>query len=401
MIDSPVRLGIIGLGRAFSLMVPTFARDPRIQVVAGFDPREAPRARLLDDFGAATYDEAEALCADARVEVVYVASPHQYHVQHVELAARHGKHVLVEKPMALTLADCDAMIDVCKRAGVQLLVGHCHSFDTPYLRTRALIQSGAFGGVRMIHAFNYTDFMYRPRRPEELRTEEGGGVVYSQAAHQVDVVRLLAGGSVTRVRAATGRWDESRPTEGAYSALLWFDNGCFASVVYSGYAHYDSDAWGGWIGEMGQTKDPARHISTRRKLGQPSLSGQEAALKNATTYGGPDYRDARAEVPPVAHQHFGAVVVSCEHADLRPLPDGICIDADGHRERLALEAPAVPRFEVIDELHAAVRHGLAPLHDGPWARQTLAACIGLLTSARENRDVPLDSCAKLPDPPSA
>ena len=59
-------------------------------------------------------------------------------------------------------------------------------------RTRAIIDSGAFGAVRMIQAFYYTDFLYRPRRPEELDTTRGGGVVWSQAAHQVDIVRLLA-----------------------------------------------------------------------------------------------------------------------------------------------------------------------------------------------------------------
>ncbi len=106
----PLRIGVIGLGRAFSLMVPTFARDPRVNIVAGFDPREEPRRRLVSDFGAAAHEQAEALCADPAVEAVYVASPHQFHADHVRMAARHGKHVLAEKPMALSLQECDAMI---------------------------------------------------------------------------------------------------------------------------------------------------------------------------------------------------------------------------------------------------------------------------------------------------
>ena len=64
MTDAPLRIGVIGLGRAFSLMVPTFARDPRVKIVAGFDPRDEPRRRLVSDFGATTYDQAESLCAD-------------------------------------------------------------------------------------------------------------------------------------------------------------------------------------------------------------------------------------------------------------------------------------------------------------------------------------------------
>ena len=106
----------------------------------------------------------------------------------------------------------------------------------------------------MINALNYTDYLYRPRRPEELDTSKGGGAVFNQAAHQVDIVRLVAGAPVTGVRALTGSWDATRPTEGAYATLLTFANGAFASLVYSGYGHFDSDEFEGWIGEMGQTK---------------------------------------------------------------------------------------------------------------------------------------------------
>ena len=79
-----------------------------------------------------------------------------------------------------------------RRAGVHLVVGHSHSFDAPVRRLRELIASGEFGAVRMINAINYTDYLYRPRRPEELDTAQGGGAVFNQAAHQVDMVRLIA-----------------------------------------------------------------------------------------------------------------------------------------------------------------------------------------------------------------
>src|SRR5438045_1377686 len=98
----------------------------------------------------------------------------------------------------------------------------------------------------MIHASYYTDFLYRPRRPEELDTARGGGVVFSQGAHQLDIVRLLGGGRVRSLRARTGAWDPKRATEGAYTAILDFDNGAFASITYSGYAHFDSDELSGW-----------------------------------------------------------------------------------------------------------------------------------------------------------
>src|SRR5205085_24748 len=162
---------------------------------------------------------------------VYIASPHRFHVDHVKLAAQHRKHILLEKPMALSLQDGREMIEAAKQANIKLLVGHSHSYDLPYLRTREMIRSGGYGPVRMINALNFTDFLYRPRRPEELDTKAGGGVVFSQAAHQVDIVRLLSGSKATSVRAFTGNWDASRPTEGAYNAQISFEDGSFASLT--------------------------------------------------------------------------------------------------------------------------------------------------------------------------
>lgn len=383
----PIQLGVAGLGRAFTLMLPTFLADGRVRLVAACDARREARAQFAADFaGAAVYEDIDALAEDPEVEAIYIASPHQFHAAHAQAAARHGKHVLLEKPMALTLAECDAMVAQCQAAKVQLIVGHCHSFDAPYLRTRDLIASGAYGAARMIHALNYTDFLYRPRRPEELQTASGGGVVFSQAAHQVDVVRLVAGSRVVRVRAATGAWDAARNTEGAYAMLMWFENGAFASLSYSGYGRFDSDEWCDWIGEMGSAKNPADYGAARKRLAQVSDSAAEARLKNAATYGGPAYQPP-AGVSSALHQHFGSMLVSCERADLRPMADGVWIYADAEKRKEPLPPPAVPRFEVIDELFRALRDGEPPLHDGAWARSTLEVCLALIRSAREQRDV--------------
>ncbi|HEY1978892.1 MAG TPA: Gfo/Idh/MocA family oxidoreductase, partial [Xanthobacteraceae bacterium] len=92
--NDAVRLGVIGLGRAFTLMLPTYLAHPRIRLVAACDPRADARARFAGDFSANVYESADALCADPSVQAVYVASPHQFHVEHVKLAAKHGKHVL-------------------------------------------------------------------------------------------------------------------------------------------------------------------------------------------------------------------------------------------------------------------------------------------------------------------
>ena len=379
-----LRIGVAGLGRAFAVMLPTFKADPRVSLVAAADTRAEARQRFAEEFSANAYTTVEELCVDPAVEVIYVATPHQWHAGHAALAAQHRKHLLIEKPMALTLQECAAIIDAARGAGVHLVVGHSHSFDAPVRHLRGLIDSGRYGNARMINAINYTDYLYRPRRPEELDTALGGGAIFNQAAHQIDIVRLLGGGRVASVRAATGAWDRTRPTEGAYAALLTFENGAFASLTYSGYGNFDSDEFQGWIGEVGQKKTPYAGPPRHRFDNQQD----EVAFKNARNYGGPDFRPSAGQ--DLAHQNFGTLLVSCEHADLRALPNGVMVYQNGSAQLDPLPMPKIPRVEVIDELYDAVVMGQPPLHDGAWAMATLEVLLAILQSSREKSDVRLN-----------
>jgi phthalate 4,5-cis-dihydrodiol dehydrogenase len=392
MPERTLRLGAIGLGRAFSLMLPTFVGHPRVELVAGADPRAEARQKFAADFGARAYASAEELCADPAVEAVYISTPHPLHAPQTRLAAAHGKHILVEKPMALTLADCEAMIETAAMAGVQLVVGHSHSFDAPVARTRELVASGAYGSLRMIQALNYTDWLYRPRRADEL-TEAGGGVMLNQAPHQVDSVRLIGGGRVRTVRASAGLWDLRRPTYSAYAAHLTFESGVFATLAYNGNARFDSDEFTNWIGESGQPKKRggfAAALALRERLARGE---DESAVKAAGNYGGPNYRDTHRPAPTAdqtaQHQHFGLLIASCDGADLRPQPQGVMI-YDGGAPRLdPIPPPTVPRSEVIDEFHAAVVDGKPPLHSGAWSLATIEVCLAMIESAKTGREVVL------------
>ncbi len=386
MTSTPVRIGISGLGRGFMLLLPTLAAHPDIQLTAAFDPRADARRQFEQDFSGSTFDDFETMCRSAPIDAVYIASPHQLHRVQVEIAAQYGKHVLVEKPMALSIEDCQAMIHVMHKAGRQLIVGHSHSFDAPYLDTVKLIRSGAVGQARMIQALNYTDFLYRPRRPEELDTAQGGGVVYSQAAHHVDIVRLLGGGVVTRVTAQTGNWDPTRKTEGAYSALLTFDNGVFASMTYSGYAHFDSDEFNDWSGELGQARSLDEYGRARTALMQVSSPAEEAALKNRRAYG-TSLGLANTSLQGIGHNHFGLVLVSCDKADLRPTPSGIEVYGHTEHHTIPLPAPTIPRREVLDELVSAIRGKASPIHSGNWGLATMEVCFAILESARSGQTI--------------
>ena len=389
MAERRLRLGVAGLGRAFVLMLPGLAAHPKIELVAAADPREEARQRFAASFRARTFPTAEALCADPDIEAVYIATPHQFHAQNVITAAGNGKHVLVEKPMALSLDECRAMIEAARQAGVQLVVGHSHSFDAPIARTREMIAGGTFGRLRMITAVQFTDFLYRPRRPEEL-SSESGGVLFNQAPHHVEIVRLLGGGMVKSVRALTGAWDDERPTEGAYSALLTFEGGAFATLTYNGYAHFDSDEFAGWIAESGYPKDPGVYGSARSLLQRLETPADEILLKNARLYGGPESPES-AESPGASrfHQHFGLVIASCERADLRPGPKGVTVYCDQARWFEPVPVPQIPRSEVIDEFHDAIFAGKPALHSGEWSLATMEVCLAMQQSAREGRDIRL------------
>jgi phthalate 4,5-cis-dihydrodiol dehydrogenase len=370
-------VGVAGLSRAFALMRDAFALHPGVTLTAAADPRREARGAFTAEFGGRAYESVAQMCEDRDVEAVYVASPHGLHRAHTEAAARAGKHVLVEKPMATTLADASAMIEACARAGVSLTIGHSHAQDGPVRLAHRLIAGGGYGRLRMIHALCATDFLHRPRTPAELDTAQGGGVVFSQAAHQVDMLRLLGGGRLESVQAITGAWDPTRPTEGAYAALLRFEDGAFASATYNGHGLYDSDELMGWVSELGRKRDPAPRPRADR--------AREAAQKAARAYGA---APLAAPGPAPFHNHFGFLLACCDGADLRLLPDGVALHTPQGRRVERLAPPAIPRGEVIEDWLAACA-GTPVVASGAWGLATLEACLALLDSARAGSAVRL------------
>jgi phthalate 4,5-cis-dihydrodiol dehydrogenase len=130
-----LKLGVVGLGRAFALTAPTLARDSRIEVVAACDPRPEALEKAAQDFGAKGFRRFDELLKSA-AEIIYIATPHRFHAAQAIAATRAGKHALVEKPMALSLRECSAMVSAAKKHRVHLIVGPSHSFDAPIRRTK-------------------------------------------------------------------------------------------------------------------------------------------------------------------------------------------------------------------------------------------------------------------------
>lgn len=387
--DAPIGLGVAGLGMAGAVMVHAAAAHPGVVLAAAADPYPAPRDAFARDHNARGYADVTELVADPAVEVVYIATPHQFHREHAVLAAQHGKHVILEKPMALTLADCDAIIEAAERHEVHLVVGHTHAFDPAVRLMRRIIARGELGRLGMILSFNYTNFLYRPRRPEELDTGQGGGILFNQVPHQIDTARLLAGGLVRSVRAQASVLDPARPTEGSCTALLQFEGGAAASLVYSGYDHFDSDELHFGISERGMPKS-IDHGAARRALA--GARDESRARTDNFAYG-----NTPCGLPP--HQpHFGVTIASCTEGDMRATAGGVMIyGRDGARETPIPRGESVPgRREVLDDMLTAIRTGRPPLHDGRWGKATLEVALAILQSGREGREIALQHQVVVP-----
>ncbi len=384
--DAPLRFGILGLGRGSSGMIVALARHAAAEITGAAELRPEPRERFARDFEVPTYARAEELCAAPDVDVVYVATPHQFHAAHVTMAAEAGKHVVVEKPMALTLDECDAMIAAAERNHVQLVIGHTAGHNPAVKRMRKIVASGELGKLGLINVGAYTEFLYRARRPEELDTALGGGIIFNQVPHQVDSVRLVGGGMVRSVRAMTGIWDPARPTEGSQAAFLDFEDGAAAVVVYSGYDHFMSSELRTWLDPANRREFAGSNGDTRRRLREVTANKDEASLVATSGYGAGRYDDVGGDL---WQQELGNMIVSCERGDIRLLADGLMIYDDAGRRPLpiAAEGGVRGRRDVIDEMVAAVRRDVPPAHNGRWAKATLAVCLAILQSSRERREV--------------
>ncbi|MEJ6689934.1 MAG: Gfo/Idh/MocA family oxidoreductase [Paracoccaceae bacterium] len=373
MTFKPVNMAVIGLGRGFALSARGLQAHSGIRLIAGANPSEAPRGAFEAAFGGETFSDYKDMLRDPSIEIVYVATPHQMHSQHVTDCLNAGKHVVVEKPISIDLEDARAMTRLAADKGLHLLVGPSHSYDAPIACAAAQINNGAIGRPKMLHILTATDFLYRPRRPEELRTSEGGGVIFSQAVHQVDVAMRLLGSAPISVFAKTGNWDPDRPSEGAFTALLSFESGAVANLTYSGYGFYDSDIQMGNISELGVEKTPADYGKARRALKDVQ---DETSHKRTRAFTGID-----GLPDPTHHEHFGPATVFCERGDIHISTDRILI----YRAH-AVETIDCPfdysRKDFAQAIVDLLRNGSKPVQTGDWGYAALATSHAILESAK-------------------
>jgi predicted dehydrogenase len=395
MAERVLKVAVAGLGVGSTQILPAMAQMPGFKLVAAADFRKDALEAFKQKYGGRTYDSVEKLCEDPDVEAVWVSTPNQFHCEHVITAANHGKHAVVEKPMALSIEECEKMVAAVEKNKVKLLCGHTQSFNPAIRAMRHAIKSGELGPLRALHTWMFTDWMLRPRMPQELDLKLGGGVVYRQGPHQIDTVRLLGGGMVRSVRAVTGQWMPERPAPGYYSAFLEFEDGTPASVVYNGYGYFDTSELTWETGERHYNQE--ERIEVRRALRNKTLNEEQA--KEAMRFGGKregefahgtalEENRRRRGIQGGGH-FFGITLATCERGDIRQSPEGIYLYGDEGRKELPVTGRSASRFSELNELYEAVVEDRPVYHDGRWGMATLEVCLAIMQSARERREITL------------
>ena len=382
-----LKLGIVGIGVGASEILPAMEAAPEIELVAGADVNRRVLETFHARYGAKVYDSIEKLCEDPEVEAVWISTPNKFHAPHTIIAAERGKHVVVEKPMAISLKEAEAMLAAVEKSGVKLICGHTQSFG-PHIRTmRRIIQSGELGRLCAMHVWANTDWMLRPRTAEELDVAQGGGVPYRQGPHQIDTVRLLGGGLVRSVRGTTGQWFAGRPIPGYYAAYLEFEDGIPATVVHNGYGYFLASELVPW-GSNKMRYSYEERAAIRKQL----LDGtrDENADKDAMRIGGAQegalFRrrgERRAWVP----NDLGILIVSCERGDIRQSQYGIYVYSDDGIQDVPLPEQGQSRRAELEELYNAVVLNRPIRHTGPWGMATLEVCLAIMQSGREKREI--------------
>lgn len=377
-----LRVGVAGLGSASKQILPHIDRVPGMKLTAGADTRPDAVEEFRKKYNLRGFDSVEAMYASGEIDAVWIATPNINHADHTVKAAEHGIHVIVEKPTAVSLEETDRMIEAADRHKIKLVQGHSKVYGPAIQEIRKIVASGRLGKVIQINSWNSNDWLQRPRLASEVDTSVGGGIVFRQGPHMIDIIRYIGGGMVKSVRAITGRNDRNFNTEGDFTAFLEFENGCAATGVFNGYGFFDAAelTWG--IGEGGKRlpeEDTGRHTPGERLTG---------AVDMAYKYANPRTTEERATRERSSQSFFGITVVGCEKGVIRQSPNGLFVYSESGREEIPCGKDEGRRAE-LKSLQTAIEENKPPFLDGRWGKATLEVCLAMLQSSRERREITL------------
>jgi predicted dehydrogenase len=232
MADAAVKWGVLGAGGfANNRFIPHFggAKSAELHAIM---VRDMSRAReIAQGHGApAAYDSVEALLADDQVQVVYVCTPVHLHCEHVLAAARAGKHVLCEKPMARTEAECERMIRTCAREDVKLMMAFMNRFRPAHVGIREMIERGELGTILALRAQLASFYALGEGAWRQVPRLAGGGALYDLGSHALDLLCFL-GGPVAQVSALVDTRVQDYEADDLATLLVRFESGAHGLML--------------------------------------------------------------------------------------------------------------------------------------------------------------------------
>jgi UDP-N-acetyl-2-amino-2-deoxyglucuronate dehydrogenase len=229
--NSPVRLALVGCGRISGNHIAAVDQIDGLELVAVADSETGRACAIAKARGIPAHRTIDQLLAETECDVVTICTPSGLHPAHGIAAARAGKHVITEKPMAISLAGADDLVQACDAAGVHLFVVKQNRLNPPIQLLRRAIEKGRFGRIYLANA------TLRWTRPQEYYDsarwrgtwEFDGGAIMNQASHYVDLMQWLVG-PVESVIAKTATLARQVETEDTGVAVLRFRSGALGVI---------------------------------------------------------------------------------------------------------------------------------------------------------------------------
>jgi len=242
-----LRVGIIGAGQVAARHAEAYAANPTATLVAVVDADVQRAKSLAARYDARTHESYEELFAAGAVDAVSVCVPHDLHLPVTLAAARHGVHLLMEKPIANTLAEADEMIAAVERAGLTMMIGFVHRFRTEVLEAKRIVDEGVLGPIAT--AVDKFCSLGGPHPPPWVwrKAQAGGGVLMYGGIHAIDRLLWLIGEPVVSVFARSHNYTGYGDVEDGLVAMLEFANGA-TGVLFENSPPYGRP--GGWSTEL-------------------------------------------------------------------------------------------------------------------------------------------------------
>ena len=228
-------IGIIGAGSYGEQHAKAIAELNDVRLVASSRTNAQALNEFTSAFGGTGYMDYHDLLRDDAVDIVMIATPHHLHTDVTIAAARAGKHILLEKPLAPSRAECEAIVKAVYDSGVSFMVGHVNHFVPAYRVAKQIIEAGEMGEVVMGLATMQKYWMESNRRGWHLDRKTGGGVWLTVGIHPVDRLTWLIDSNVTAVSAQFSTRFHTQDSDDAGMAFLRYANGAVGNIVSIGY----------------------------------------------------------------------------------------------------------------------------------------------------------------------